>query len=122
MAAASAGNQQPWQFVVIRERETLRAITAVHPRARLLPDAPVAVLVCADPEGCKWPRMWDQDCAAATENLLVEAELLGLGAVWLGVHPLAERVDGIRELLGIPASASSAGAAPPQRMRRAPLG
>lgn len=122
MAAASAGNQQPCQFVVIRVRETLRASTAAHAYARMFPNAPVAVLVCGDPEGCKWPRTWDQDCAAATENLLVEAALLGLGAVWLGVHPLAERVDGIRELLGIPASASSAGAAPPQRMQRAPLG
>jgi nitroreductase len=46
--------------------------------------------------------MWEQDCAAATENLLIEAELLDLGAVWLGVHPIAERVVGIRALLGIP--------------------
>ncbi len=48
--------------------------------------------------------MWEQDCSAATENLLIEAELLGLGAVWLGVHPLTERVEGLRALLGIPES------------------
>jgi nitroreductase len=103
MAAPSAGNQQPWQFVVLRDRETRRAITGVHPYARMLPDAALAILVCGDPEGGKWPQYWEQDCAAATENLLIEAERLGLGAVWLGVHPLAERVDGIRALLGIPA-------------------
>ena len=52
--------------------------------------------------GRKWPQMWEQDCSAATENILIEAELLGLGAVWLGVHPLEERVEGLRALLGIP--------------------
>jgi nitroreductase len=104
MAAPSAGNQQPWQFVLLRERATLRAIPAFHPYAKMLPDAPVAILVCGDPGRAKWPQMWEQDCSAATENLLIEAELLGLGAVWLGVHPLTERVEGLRALLGIPAS------------------
>ncbi len=47
--------------------------------------------------------MWQQDCSAATENVLVEAQLLGLGAVWLGVDPLQERIDGLRQLFGIPA-------------------
>jgi nitroreductase len=104
MAAPSAGNQQPWQFVVIRDRDTLTGITEFHPYSKMLPDAPVAVVVCGDAANCKWPQMWEQDCAAATENLLVEAELLGLGAVWLGVHPLEERVSGIRRLLGMPDS------------------
>jgi nitroreductase len=104
MAAPSAGNQQPWQFVVIRDRATLTAITDVHPYSKMLPDAPLAVVVCGDAGACKWPQMWEQDCAAATENLLIEAELLGLGAVWLGVHPLEERVAGIRRLLCVPDS------------------
>ena len=104
MAAPSAGNQQPWQFVVLRERATLRAIPEFHPYAKMLPDAPAAILVCGDPGRTKWPQMWEQDCSAATENLLIEAELLGLGAVWLGVHPLTERVEGLRALLGIPES------------------
>jgi nitroreductase len=102
MAAPSAGNQQPWQFVVLRERAALRAIPEFHPYATMLPDAPVAILVCGDPGRAKWPQMWEQDCSAATENLLIEAELLGLGAVWLGVHPLTERVEALRALLGIP--------------------
>ena len=115
MAAPSAGNQQPWQFVVVRERETLAAITRFHPTRAMLPGAPVALVVCGDVAGCKWPQMWEQDCAAATENLLVEAELLGLGAVWLGVHPLAERVEGVRVLLGRPRRTSC-------RSRSWPLG
>ena len=102
MAAPSAGNQQPWSFVVVRDREKLGAVPAFHPYAAMLPKAPVALVVCGHPEDCKWPQMWVQDCSAATENILVEAEALGLGAVWLGVHPLEERERGLRELLGIP--------------------
>ena len=104
MAAPSAGNQQPWQFVVLRDRETLTAITEWHPYAKMLPSAPVAVVVCGDPGDAKWAVLWEQDCSACTENLLIEAELLGLGAVWLGVHPLEERVTALRALLGIPES------------------
>ena len=104
MAAPSAGNQQPWQFVVLRDRETLTAITEWHPYAKMLPSAPVAVVVCGDPGDAKWAALWEQDCSACTENLLIEAELLGLGAVWLGIHPLEERVTALRALLGIPAA------------------
>ena len=53
-------------------------------------------------EGQRWPQFWVQDCSAAVENILIEAVLLGLGAVWLGVYPLDERVQGLRRLLGIP--------------------
>jgi nitroreductase len=102
MAAPSAGNQQPWQFVVIRERALLTAIHGVHPYSAMLPGAPVAILVCGEPGLCTWPQYWEQDCAAATENLLIAAEQLGLGSVWLGVHPLAERVEGVRSVLGMP--------------------
>ena len=68
----------------------------------MLPSAPVAVLVCGDPGEAKWAVLWAQDCSACVENMLIEAELLGLGAVWLGVHPLPEREAALRELLGIP--------------------
>ena len=68
----------------------------------MVPQAPLAILVCGDRAKDRWPQYWDQDCAAATENLLIAAAQLGLGAVWLGVHPLEERVDGVRALLGIP--------------------
>ena len=102
MAAPSAGNQQPWTFVVVRERTLLDAIPDFHPYAAMMPKAPVALVVCGLPESCKWPQMWVQDCSAATQNILVEAAALGLGAVWLGVHPLEERERGVRALLGIP--------------------
>jgi len=102
MAAPSAGNQRSSRYLVLRDRATLLALTGVHPYAAALRQAPLAILVCGDPAAGAWPQFWEQDCAAATENILIEAELLGLGAVWLGVHPLAERVEGIRTLLGLP--------------------
>lgn len=102
MAAPSASNQQPWHFVVLRDKDTLTAITRFHPYAKMLPSAPVAIVVCGALGDSTWAMFWEQDCSACTENLLIEAELLGLGAVWLGIHPLEERVSGMSALLGLP--------------------
>ena len=104
MAAPSAGNQQPWQFVVIRDREILDAVPKFHPYAKMITEAPVAVLVCGDLSKESVKGYWEQDCSAATENLLLAVEALGLGAVWLGVHPETEREEGCRKLMGIPES------------------
>lgn len=103
MAAPSAGNQQPWRFVVVTDRAVLAEIPTVHPYARMLDHAPLAIVVCGVEESLRWPQFWAQDCAAAVENVLIEAVLLELGAVWLGVYPLEERVAGLRRLLGVPA-------------------
>jgi nitroreductase len=102
MSAPSANNQQPWRFVVITDRKTLDALTTVHPYADALKQAPLAVLICGDTERLPSEGFWEQDCAAATENLLVAATALGLGTVWLGCHPRVDRVTGIQRLLGIP--------------------
>ena len=102
MAAPSAGNQQPWHFVVIRERETLDAIAEVHPYAKMLSRAPLALAVFGDPNVEKHPGMWVQDCSAATENILVAATSRGIGTVWIGVLPREERMAEMRELLGVP--------------------
>ncbi len=101
MAAPSASNLKPWHFVVVTERRTLDALAEVHPHGKMLAEAPLAIAVCGDPELSG--RYWVQDCSAATENLLLAVTALGLGAVWLGVHPRDERVNPVRELLGIPA-------------------
>ena len=101
MAAPSAGNQQPWHFVVVDDRATLDAIPAFHPYSAMLKQAPLAVVVCGDQGKEGLGAYWPQDCAAATQNLLLAAHALGLGAVWLGVHPEADRVAKVRELLGI---------------------
>jgi nitroreductase len=102
MSAPSARNQQSWRFVVITDRETLVALTTVHPYAGPLKEAPLAILICGDTRDLKSEGFWVQDCAAATENLLTAATALDLGAVWLGCHPRQERVTGIQKLLGIP--------------------
>lgn len=102
MAAPSAGNERPWHFVVIRDRRLLDDIIGVHPYAQMLKQSPVAILVCGDPSLEKYPGFWAQDCAAATENMLVMAVQLELGAVWLGIYPIEERVNGLRRLLGLP--------------------
>ncbi len=102
MSAPSAGNEQPWQFVVIRDRATLDEIPTFHPFSRMLAEAPVAILVCGDLELETNKGYWIEDCSAATENILIEAQEMGLGTVWLGVYPRQERVDGLRQLLGVP--------------------
>jgi len=100
MNAPSAGNQQPWEFIIITERNILNKIPEIHPYAQMLKNAPAAILVCGKPE-CKYPDYWIQDCAAATENILLAVHAEGLGGVWLGVYPLDERISGLRELLYI---------------------
>jgi len=100
MNAPSANNRQPWHFVVVDDRAKLNAIMQVHPYSRMLAQAPVAIGVCADTDIS--PQYWQQDCSAATENILLAARALGLGTVWLGVYPAQDRVSGIRSLLGLP--------------------
>jgi len=102
MYAPSAGNQQPWHFIVIRDRAILDKVPEVHPYSKMIQNAPVAILVCGDTSAEKYPGYWVQDCSAATENLLLAAHGLGLGAVWLGVYPRGERVEGISSLFGLP--------------------
>jgi nitroreductase len=103
MSAPSANNEQPWQFVVIDDRALLDTIPEeVHPYSQMLKEAPVAILVCGEPRRQHHAGFWEQDCAAATENLLLAAHALGLGAVWLGVHPREKRVVAMRQLLRLP--------------------
>lgn len=104
MAAPSAGNQQSWEFVVIRDRNTLNTMTGFHSSGgyNMLGHAPLAIVVCGDLEKQLYEGYWIQDCAAATENILIAAQSLDLGAVWLGVHPREDRVLKIKKLLGLP--------------------
>ncbi len=102
MQAPSARNQQPWQFVVVDNRATLDAIPEFMPNAAMVTGAPVAIAVCGDLGLEKSPGYWVVDCAAATQNILLAAHGLGLGAVWCGVYPREPRMDGLRRLLGLP--------------------
>jgi len=100
MAAPSASNRKPWQFVVVTARQTLDALAEAHPHGKMLFEATSCIAVCGDLT--TFERFWVQDCSAATENLLLAATALGLGAVWLGVYPREDRVAAVRQVLGLP--------------------
>lgn len=102
MAAPSAHNGQPWQFVVIKDKNILNSITTFHPYSKMLLEASCAIVVCGDLSDEEKEKRWVQDCSAATENMLLMATELGLGSVWLGVYPDEDRVNPLKELLGIP--------------------
>lgn len=102
MAAPSAGNQQAWEFVVIDDRAVLEAIPRVHPYAQMCAQAPLTLAVCAEPSREKYAGFWIQDCSAATQNILLAAHALGLGAVWLGIAAGGERARAVAQLLKLP--------------------
>jgi len=102
MSAPSARNTQSWQFVVLKSREILNKIPNFHPYSEMLKTAPLAICVCGDYTLEKDINYLNQNCAAATENILLAAHSLGLGAVWLGVFPREKRVNGIIDLLNLP--------------------
>lgn len=106
MNAPSAGNEQPWEFLVITNRDKLKRVPEFHPYSKMLPGAALAILVVADPARVKYEeelrQLWIQDCSAATQNILLAAHSLGLGAVWLAVYPDPSRLNGMRELFSIP--------------------
>lgn len=101
MAAPSASNRKPWHFVTVTDRKALRALAEAHPYGKMLAEAGAAIAVCGDAEISAW---WVQDCSAATENILIAAAALGLGAVWLGCYGRPDREGAIRAVLGIPNS------------------
>lgn len=101
MAAPTAADE-PWDFVVIRDRNILEGVTRFHPHAHMLKQTAVGILVCGDPTRGHLEGRWPLDCSAATENMLIAANALGLGACWVGIYPVPERIQGLRGLLGIP--------------------
>jgi nitroreductase len=102
MSAPSAGNEQPWPFVIINDRKVLDEIPKVHPYSQSVKTASVAVVVCGDLKSEVHKDFWVQDCSAATENILIAVQAKGLGAGWLGIHPIKERVKGMQKLLRLP--------------------
>jgi len=102
MLAPSADDERPWHFIVVTDDEIKRQISNIHSYANAADNAPVVILVCGDETLQKIQGFWVQDCSAATENILIEAQTQGLGAVWMGVYPIEGRIEALRQLLGIP--------------------
>ena len=102
MAAPSAMNEQPWHFVVIRDRKQLDKIHANHPYASMLLQAPMVIAVVGDTTKEHHPGYWVVDCSIATTHILLAAHALRLGGVWLGIYPREERMAMVRDILGLP--------------------
>ncbi len=102
MAAPSSWNSKPWIFIVIKDRKILDEIAKRHGYANMCKEASLAILVSGNPENMKEKEFLPQDCAAATENMLIEATYLGLGSVWVGLFPKEERMNLLRELTSLP--------------------
>jgi nitroreductase len=102
MSAPSAGNQQPWHFVLITDPDLLAKAPGINPHAAMAREAPLAILICGDLDLEKYPGYWVQDCSAATQNMLLAAHGKGLGAVWTGIYPLQDRVEGFKRLCNLP--------------------
>jgi nitroreductase len=104
MAAPTAVNKQPWAFVVVTDRKTLDTLATGLPYAKMLDKAGAAIIVCAIPEKAhgKSPELAVIDAACASENILLAAEALGLGAVWTAAYPYKDRMEVARKTLNIP--------------------
>lgn len=99
----SAGNEQPWHFIVVKSKEKLEELSNAHPYGKMLVNAGAAIAVCCDPKLSKYPNpMWIQDCSAATQNILIAARALGIGSCWLGVYPIQSRMKSLAEVLKVP--------------------
>jgi nitroreductase len=99
MAAPSADNLQPWEFVVVEDESLRQKLAQTHPWSRMCGEAPVVFVVCVD---SRRSNHWIEDASAATENLLLAATALDLGAVWVGIYPNASYESSVREALDVP--------------------
>jgi nitroreductase len=103
MAAPTAMNAQPWEFIVVTDPEILAKLRGALMYSKM--NYTAVICVCGSPRAQKnkaGSRFWEQDCSAATENILLAATALGLGSVWIGVHPVVIFIRQIREILNIP--------------------
>lgn len=99
MAAPTGKDTRPWEFVVVTDRARLDSMAAALPYAKMLKEAPMAIVVCGDTTKSSY---WYLDCSAATENILLAAEALGLGAVWTATYPYEERMEVVKNHTGLP--------------------
>jgi nitroreductase len=102
MYAPSARNTRPWHFVVIDDVSIFRKIMEFHPYSKMLTNASHAIVICGDEQLHNGPGYYVLDCSSATQNILLAAHSLGLGAVWVGIHPKQDRINALSTILGLP--------------------
>ena len=104
MSAPSGVNKQPWEFIVVNDRALLTQLADALPYAKMTVRAPLAIAVCGNKERMLTgddDNLWEQDCAAASENILLAANALCLGGVWTCLYPHADRMDAVRRMLNL---------------------
>ncbi len=102
MAAPSAKNQQPWEFYVVTNHDALQKLSKATPYSMCVKNTPQALVLAARRNGLIAPEFRDIDLAIATENILLEIEALGLGAVMIGVAPIPENMANVRKAIDMP--------------------
>lgn len=103
MMAPSAGNTRPWEFLVVENSELKKRIVRASPSAKCIEGAALAIIVCGLPDIQRgvMEGFWPQDCAAAIENLMLQAYALGYGTCWCAFYPRMERVSTIQKLFDL---------------------
>jgi nitroreductase len=102
MQAPTSGNQRPWEFLVVENKESLEKLSHTSPYSMMVAKAPIAIIMLGNKDLFQYPEDWEKDLGAATQNLLLEAVELDLGAVWIGVAPLLECMNNVREVCALP--------------------
>lgn len=100
--APSAHNRNPREYIVLRDREILEAITKFHPYTKMLPQAGCGIVVCGDKNKQEREGFLVSDCSASIQNMLLAAHGIGLGGVWCGIYPVAELMEPLSKLLKLP--------------------
>lgn len=101
MQAPSAGNQQPWEFLVVQNKDSLEELSKLSPYAKCIKNAPLALVLLCNNANMRYPENWQQDMGAAAQNILLEAVELGLGAVWIGVAPVEDREVHVKNMFDL---------------------
>ncbi|MGN0363632.1 MAG: nitroreductase family protein [Bilifractor sp.] len=101
MQAPSAGNQQPWEFYVVTDREVIHKLSETSPYAGCTDKAPVVIVPVYNVSMCRFPSMVIEDMSICVENMWLMADSLGLGGVWLGIAPEKDRMQRVKEVLGL---------------------
>lgn len=100
-APGSRMGKEPWEFIVVKDKETIKKLSQMDTNAKLIENASLAIVTLANMDRVHYPLVWQQDMSAAVQNILLEAAHLGLGAVWIGTAPIQERMDYLSDLFNL---------------------